>query len=638
VVAWQVGALATVVFGVSTILLESVVLYWLGFGAQIMDQSRIGPSVMVVTFTVIIAVIRHLLAERKEAHLFLKLSLSIADDGVWDWWIKEERVDYSPRWFTMLGYEPGELPGTYETFARLLHPDDKDAVEAIVSGIVAGPENDFQTDFRMRSKDDGYRAVLARGRVIERDWDGSALRMIGIHLDLSTRKRVEEEIVFYAYHNQLTGLPNRRSFYERLDESISIAKRSDTESHRGLIMLDIDDFKSVNDMHGPQIADQVIVAYAERLKSSIRESDYLFHLAGDDFCIVLNKLADETDIGVVADKIRRRSEEPLQIGDVSISICASMGLALYPRDGEQATGLASSAETALVEAKQERNTYRFYTEEMHTRIVERVKLIEELRESIRDERFTVYYQPIVDSGRAMVGAEALVRWNHPDAGLREPGTFVEIAEETGLIVDIGAQVIGRVCADLRKMIDLGHDPVPISVNLSVKQLSSKAVVGQIQRALSFHRIPVNLLALEITESSVMENMSTTLSTIETLILLGLKFSIDDFGTGYSSLSYLKRLPIHTVKIDRSFVKELPDSRKDAAIVRSVVAMAEGLELGLIAEGVENEDQEAFLLALGCSRMQGYLYGRPVPREQLEWLIEGGVLGGCGDTLTPAASS
>jgi EAL domain-containing protein (putative c-di-GMP-specific phosphodiesterase class I) len=205
-----------------------------------------------------------------------------------------------------------------------------------------------------------------------------------------------------------------------------------------------------------------------------------------------------------------------------------------------------------------------------------------------------------------------------------PADFVDIAEETGLIVDIGEQVIGRACADIRKMMDLGHAAVPISVNLSVKQLSSSAVVQQVQRALLFHRIPSDLFHLEITESSVMENLSTTLQTIETLVSSGLQFSIDDFGTGYSSLSYLKRLPIHTVKIDRSFVIELPASRKDVAIVRSIVAMADGLGLGLIAEGVDNEEQVKFLTANGCRLMQGFLFSRPVPRQELQRLLAHGL--------------
>jgi diguanylate cyclase (GGDEF)-like protein/PAS domain S-box-containing protein len=626
IVAWQIGCVQTMIFGVTAILVESavIILFDLSTGVETPSQGIAGLAVVVSAVT--FALFRHLLGEREKAYRLLRLTRSIAADGSWDWLIKEQTVDYAPRWFTMLGYDPGEFPGVYQTFADLLHPDDRVAAEGKISRAVDGPDDEFNADFRMLSKSGEYQTVLSRGRVIERDRSGRALRIIGIHLDITAQKDVESEIVFFAYHNQLTGLPNRKSFYERLNESIDQATRSQTQDHRGLIMLDIDEFKSVNDMHGQQIADQVLVAYAERLRSSIRENDHLFHLSGDDFCIVLNKLSDDSDVGVVADKIRRRSEEPLQIGDISISVHASMGLALYPRDGEDATGLASSAETALVEAKKESNTYRFYTEEMHTRIVDRVKLINELRQSIRDERFTVFYQPIVNPYRQMVGAEALVRWNHPEDGLKGPGAFVDVAEETGLIVEIGEQVIGRVCADLRKMIDLGHDPVPIAVNLSVKQLSSKAVVGQIQRALAFHRIPVDLLTLEITESSVMESMATTLSTIEALILIGLKFSIDDFGTGYSSLSYLKRLPIHTVKIDRTFIQELPASRKDAAIVRSVISMAEGLGLGLVAEGVENEEQESFLLSIGCPRLQGYLYAKPVPREQLEQLIDRGVPG------------
>lgn len=622
-IAWHLGTGPTFLYGFLAAACMVVTAYLMDGLSVALGVSRLLAVGTVMLFTIGTAVVQALVSDREKAYRLLKLTREIADDGTWDWRIREGTVEYADRWFTMLGYEPGKLPGDYATFANLLHPEDRERVESIVASVVAGPEDSFQTDFRLRTSSDGYCSVLSRGKVTERDKNGRAVRMIGVHSDITSQKRVEEEIVFYAYHNQLTGLPNRKSFYERLTESLQLASRSKGgQELRGLIALDIDDFKSVNDMHGQMIADQVIVAFAERLRSSIRESDFLFHLSGDDFCIVLNSLTDDSDVGVVADKIRRRAEEPLAIGDMAISVRSSMGLAIYPRDGEDATGLASSAETALVEAKRERNTYRFYTEEMHTRVIDRVNLIDELRESIRDERFTVYYQPIVGRSREMVAAEALVRWNHPVDGLKGPGSFVDVAEETGLIVDIGAQVIGRVCADLRKMIDLGRDPVPISVNLSVKQLSTRDVVGQIQRSLSFHRIPEELLGLEITESSIMENMSATLSTIEALILLGMRFSIDDFGTGYSSLSYLKRLPIHTVKIDRSFVRELPNSRKDAAIIRSVIAMADGLGLDLVAEGVETGEQEAFLRAAGCPKLQGYLYSKPVPREQLESLIMG----------------
>lgn len=631
-IAWSTGPLLTVFFGVSVLPLELWIMFLLGEDAQVLDPARLFTAAGVLAFTGITALVRRIIAERDRANRLLELAREIADDGMWDWRIPENEVDYSPRWFTMLGYQPGEFPGTYETFAGLLHPEDKSRVESTVMNAVDGRSDEFQMDFRLRGKDDGYRWVLARGRVLARDSHDRATRMIGIHSDINAQKRVEEEIVFYAYHDQLTGLPNRKSLYERLGDAVSLARRGNSQEMCGIIMLDIDDFKAINDTLGQTVADQVLSAFANRLRQSIRESDYVFHLGGDDFCILLHKLKDDTDLGIVADKIRRRSEDPIRVADSLVAVQASMGLAIFPRDGIDAMSLAASAETALVEAKQEHNTYRFYTRDMYQRIMERVTLVEELRAGIRDEQFTVYYQPIVDAGRHVVAAEALVRWNHPDRGIVGPAEFVDVAEETGLIVEIGEQVIGRACADIRKMMDLGHAPVPISVNLSVKQLSSAAVVQQVRRALSFHRVPADLLALEITESSVMENLSTTLSTIEALVSAGLRFSIDDFGTGYSSLSYLKRLPIHTVKIDRSFVVELPDSQKDAAIVRSIVAMANGLGLDLIAEGVDNERQVGFLLENGCGRMQGFLFSRPLPRQQLQCLLLQGIPG-CEDEPT-----
>ena len=631
--AWGSGALVAIFYGVSLLPLEFWIMSMVGAQGRLLDPATLFTAAGVLVFTAITALVRRIIADRDLANHHLNLAREIADDGMWDWRINENVVDYSPRWFTMLGYAPNEYPGTYETFADLLHPEDKRRAEGIIMSAVEGQTDEFQMDFRLRGKEGSYRWVLARGRVIERDSHDHATRMIGIHSDIHAQKRVEEEIVFFAYHDQLSGLPNRKSLYERLEEAVKLARRGGGQSMCGVIMLDIDDFKSINDTLGQALADRVITAFANRLRQSIRASDHLFHLGGDDFCILLQQLKDDTDLGVVADKIRRRSQEPLAVGDTKAAVQPSMGLAVFPRDGEDAMSLAASAETALVEAKREHNTYRFYTKEMYQKIVDRVTLVEELRRGIAGEEFTVYYQPIVNDKRQLVAAEALVRWDHPERGIVGPGEFVDIAEDTGLIVDIGEQVIGRVCADVRRMIDLGHEPVPISVNLSVKQLSTAAVVQQVKGALAFHRISADLLSLEITESSVMENLSTTLSTIEALVAAGLRFSIDDFGTGYSSLSYLKRLPIHTVKIDRSFVIELPESHKDAAIVRSIISMADGLGLGLIAEGVDNTRQVEFLIANGCTRMQGFLFSRPVPPHQLQCLLVKGVEPGCDDGAT-----
>src|SRR5688500_755606 len=428
------------------------------------------------------------------------------------------------------------------------------------------------------------------------------------------RAAQEERIRHQAYHDSLTGLPNRASFAEHLDEAMRRAKRAGWPL--ALLFLDLDNFKRVNDSLGHDAGDRLLRVAAERIRRAVREADMLFRMGGDEFTVLLEDVRGPEEAAMVSSRVLEAMAEPLQHHESSVT--ASIGIALYPRDDVVAERLLKSADTAMYRAKElGRNRYAFFAPEMNERVESQILVEAALRRALKNEEFVLHYQPRVSvaSGRA-TGAEALLRWRHPEWGLVEPARFVPLLEETGMVVPVGAWVLAEACRQARSWQDAGLPPLRVSVNLSSRQFRSESLLDSVAEALRASRLQPQLLELELTESLLVENVEHAMGVMGKLKAIGTAISIDDFGTGYSSLGYLKRFPIDSLKIDKSFVRDIATSPKDAAIVKAISALARSLGIGLIAEGVEEAWQAEFLRGRHCTEMQGFLFSRAVPPEQV----------------------
>ena len=439
----------------------------------------------------------------------------------------------------------------------------------------------------------------------------------GIFSDISQQKAAEEKLQQLAYYDPLTGLPNRSLFYDRLERELAIARRN--QKCFALLFIDLDRFKDVNDTLGHTIGDELLVQVSKKLKDCLRDSDTVVRLGGDEFTILLARLDGDNYVGAVADKVIQLLSEKFVVKDYEVHIGASIGIAVYPNDGKNIDELVRNADTAMYRAKESgRGVYRFFTTEMNVENFRRADLERKIRVALEQEKFEVYFQPKIDiDNMTIIGAEALLRWHH-EGEIISPMEFVPLAEETGLIVPIGRQVVDKV---LRQLSVWGDASLPVAINLSGKQLHQKAgFVEDFRYLLRQHNVPVGLVELEITESMIMSDMEEAIQMMLQLKDAGVTIAIDDFGTGYSSLSYLKKFPIDTLKIDRSFVRDIEHDQDDAAIVSSILSMASNLKLRVVAEGVETEAQLDFLRARGCEMAQGYFFSKPLPADEyMQWL-------------------
>jgi diguanylate cyclase (GGDEF)-like protein len=431
-----------------------------------------------------------------------------------------------------------------------------------------------------------------------------------------SRAEQEERIRYQAYHDGLTGLPNRTSFTDHLEESMRRAKRANWPL--ALLFLDLDMFKRVNDSLGHDAGDRLLRVVAERIRRAVREADMLFRMGGDEFTVLLEDVRGPEEAAMVAGRVLDAVAEPLQLQHHEIAVSASIGISLYPRDDVVGERLLKAADTAMYRAKElGRNRYAFFAREMNERVESQILIEAALRRALRNEEFVLHYQPRVSAatGRA-TGAEALLRWRHPEWGLVEPARFVPLLEETGLVVPVGAWVIAEACRQAKAWQAAGLPPLRVSVNLSSRQFRSEALLESVSEALRASGLAPRLLELELTESLLVENVEHAMGVMGKLKAIGTAISIDDFGTGYSSLGYLKRFPIDSLKIDKSFVRDIATSPKDAAIVKAISVLARSLGIGLIAEGVEEPWQIGFLRSQHCTELQGYYFSRPLPAEAL----------------------
>ncbi|HEX5802593.1 MAG TPA: EAL domain-containing protein [Azospira sp.] len=446
---------------------------------------------------------------------------------------------------------------------------------------------------------------------------------VSIINDVSERIAYEQQLEYHATHDVLTGLANRNLLHDRINQSILQAKHAGKLV--GVLLLDLDRFKLINDGFGHAPADNLLKAVAERLNHCVRETDTVARLGGDEFVVVASHIDDPDNIAGVAAKILRQLAQPIDVEGKEVFVTASVGIAIYPRDGDHGEALLRNADVAMYRVKEHgRNSYRFYAPEMSHMALDRLDMEGNLRRALERDEITVFFQPILSlaSGR-IVGAEALARWNHPRIGMIHPPEFIPLAEETGLIIPLGERILRLVCEQIASWQAAGLPPLRVAINLSARQFRQDDLPRLVGRTLQETGVGGDSLELELTESMVMHDVENAIAMLRELKQLGVDLSLDDFGTGYSSLSYLKRFPIDALKIDRSFVRDIDSEADDAAIAHAVIAMAHSLGLRVIAEGVENEAQLGLLHKYGCDEYQGFLFSRAVPAEEFALLVQGG---------------
>ncbi|HEV7764231.1 MAG TPA: EAL domain-containing protein [Thermoanaerobaculia bacterium] len=510
---------------------------------------------------------------------------------------------------SLLHYEPGDLMG--RSVFEFIEAEDHHIVRRFTKGLELG--NTPRTfSYRARRKDGTLIWFETTSRAIARSDEGGIDEIVSVSRDISERRRAEEQIEYQAYHDALTGLPNRLLFRDRLTIALAHAKRQ--KSPLAVMFLDLDRFKLVNDTLGHSLGDELLRSVAVRLHSVLREGDTIARMGGDEFTVLLADLRSPNDAAKTAQKLLDTVAQPLRVDGHELYITTSIGIALYPDDGDTAEALLKNADTAMYRAKDSgRSSYRLCTRSMNSRAAERLSVENALRRALERDELVVYYQPLVRlETRETVGMEALLRWNRPGHGVVAPATFIGIAEETRMIVPIGEWVLREACRQAKAWQLNRHPSMRIAVNLSPRQFQQSDLRDVVVQVLNESGLEPQFLELEITEGTAMFQTDRTIASLAELRELGVRIALDDFGTGHSALSYLRQFPIDRVKIDREFIQEIDTSRSNRAIVSAIVAMAHGLDLSVTAEGVETEAQVEFLREQGCEEVQGYLFGRPGP--------------------------
>jgi diguanylate cyclase (GGDEF)-like protein/PAS domain S-box-containing protein len=564
---------------------------------------------------------KKLSTQLRTSEMRYSLSVQGANDGLWDWDLRTNRIYYSERWKSILGLQPNEVGDGPEEWFDRIHAEDRSHVEQALAAHRAGETAQLECEYRMLHRDKSYRWVLTRGMAV-REASGREARMAGSQTDITRGKGADP----------LTGLPNRVMFMDALTATVEAARHKPNACY-AVLFLDLDRFKVINDSLGHLGGDELLIAIARRLESCLRSADVITHITnrctisrfgGDEFVVLLPGLHEPANAALVADRILSVLSEPLSLRGNDVSISTSIGIAIGTGEADSAHDLLRDADMAMYQAKTNgKSRWCLFDQSLREQAVERLELERELRNGIKLGEFIVHYQPIVElQSQSIKGFEALLRWKHPTRGLVSPADFVPVAEEIGFILELGAWVLRQACHQVRawQLKFPSHANLFISVNVSTKQFASSQLVDCVQESLTESGLDPRCLKLEITESAIMTDPKVAAETLNKLRSLGVSISLDDFGTGYSSLSYLQTFPINTLKIDRSFVKRLGSSNESDEIVRAIVNLAHTLGMEVTAEGIEETSQGDQLTNLACESGQGFLYSRPISDINVEQLL------------------
>jgi diguanylate cyclase (GGDEF)-like protein/PAS domain S-box-containing protein len=602
--------------------------------ADIVEALELGANDYVtkpIDFPVVLARVRTQLSHKRaeaalrESEERYALAMQGASDGLWDWNLATSEIYVSPRWKATLGIAEHEDISKPDAWFSLVHPEDRARLHADIAAHCQGRTPHFENEHRLLYTDGTYRWMLSRG-VAVRDAEGRAYRMAGSLTDITERKVTDG----------LTGLPNRLLFMDRLRQAITHAQRRPNYLF-AVLFLDIVRFKIINDSLGPAMGDQLLIAVAQRLEHGLRRGDTVIRLgtshtvarlASDKFIILLDDLTDVSDATRIAERLQRELAAPFVIDTHEMYLSSRLGIALSTTGYERPEDVLRDAELALHRAKARGTvSYEVFDTGMHARAMARLQVETDLRRAVESQGFCVYYQPIVTLSTGRIGGfEALIRWQHPERGLVSPGEFIPVAEETGLILPVGAWVLQEACRQMRLWQNQfpTDSPLFISVNLSGKQFAQPDLIDQIVGTLQETGLAASSVKLEITESVLMDNPTAITPICEQLRALGVHLSLDDFGTGYSSLSYLHRFPLDTLKIDRSFVSRMDTDSEGHAIVQTIITLAHQLGMDVVAEGIESAQHLLRLRELGCEYGQGYFVSKPLDADMAETLLAAGL--------------
>ncbi|MFN6963395.1 MAG: EAL domain-containing protein [Pyrinomonadaceae bacterium] len=562
--------------------------------------------------------------ERKQADDKLRKSQERFDlvtratsDAIWDWNLLTDKLWWNEGFQKLFGYLPEEVGDDIEYWKLRVHPDDVDRVTSDLQSHIDGGKTHWTCEYRFRRRDGSYASVIDRGYVVY-DENHAPVRMLGSMMDLSERKSLEDQLTHQALHDPLTKIANRLLFRDRVDHALSKLQR--TKSTLAVLFLDLDNFKAINDSLGHAAGDKLLISVAQRLQDCLRHTDTAARLGGDEFAVLLEAMHHPDEAVMIAERIKNVIRQSFSIEGKEISVGTSIGIA-YSSEAIQAEELLRNADLAMYRAKsQGKGHFVVFEPQMHDALMERMELESDLRRAVENDEFVLHYQPIVDLySEDPLGVEALVRWEHPTYGLLPPMKFIPIAEETGLIVPLGAWVLRQACKQVQSWRTGRERPLNISVtvNISIRQFQQKELVEIVALALEESGLPAESLILEITESFMLQDTEATIVKLKELKRLGVRLAIDDFGTGYSSLSYLQRFPVDILKIDKSFIEKIGRDNEGRAVARAIIMMGDSLNLRTIAEGIETPEQIRELQNLGCDAGQGFHFAKPLTLEEMD---------------------
>lgn len=556
--------------------------------------------------------------ELREADLRLNVALNSANIGVWDWDIGRDRALATPVYYSMLGYEPQKYIIRAEELDKI-HPDDRERVQRTIQKVLDGKSNSYDYEARIRHADGHYMWIAVRCKVTEYDPQRRPKRMLGVRIDIDELKTAQQKVEWQAFHDALTGLHNRAALdafflnwhQEHKDEDASLA----------LVFIDLDRFKNINDTFGHTMGDKLLQVVASKLADHLPEDAFLSRQGGDEFIIALPGMCAKKAETLVVDLLTLFSHTH-EVEFQQLVFSASVGISVFPQDGDSLEALYSCADMAMYQAKAEgRNTYKFYSEAMQSDALRTLKVEHALRFALENNEFSLHFQPQMEiTTGTITGAEVLLRWHSKSLGNVSPGEFIPIAEESGQIMAIGEWVMQAAMQQFGEWRKQGLPDIVLSINLSMLQFRNPLLTEKVASCLSHYDIPPSLIELELTERVGLSDPDHAIAIMHSLRSLGVKLAIDDFGTGYSSMNYLKRFPVNTLKIDQSFIRNMVIETSDAAIVSTIIALANNLGMQTTAEGVETEQQFVKLTQQGCDFVQGYWIGRPVAADEFEVVL------------------
>lgn len=570
-----------------------------------------------------IATYKHVMEKKlRESEERYALATRAANDGIWDWDLITNEIFYTARWREMLGLTTGDGQASTQEWFDRVDPEDRERLNAAIDSHLQGLTPSLECEYRILHRDGGYRWMLCRGLALF-DAHSRPYRMAGSQSDITSRKRLEEQLMHKAMHDELTGLPNRALFMDRLDVVLE-----QVQGHRdggaAVMFLDLDHFKVVNDSMGHSTGDALLIAFAHRLEECLRPGDTVSRFGGDEFAILVSSVSSIEDVKRIADRVSQSMQKPFSLGEHEFFANASIGIVFATNGQQSSEDLLRDADVAMYHSKKNgRSRYEIFRRDMREHTLNRLQQESEIRRALKNREFVLHYQPVYAlKSRRIDGFEALIRWQHPARGLLPPAEFMEVAEQSGLIIPMGEWVLQTACKQAQAWNVATGRPLTIAVNLSPSQLADKNLVRLVQTSLHESGLDPCLLELELTETAALQNIEHTIETLQTLRGMGINIAVDDFGKGYSSMDYIKTLPSNNVKIDRSFIMDLSGKNPESglAIISAMITMAHQLHLTVTAEGVETEEQLKLLAQLHCDQIQGYYMGKPANPREIETLL------------------